>query len=556
MAKVPENYPGHFLLEDPLYNKGTAFTEEERKTFGLEGLLPFHISTIEEQVKRRYQNFCEQPNEISKYIFLNALQNRNITLFYRLMIEHLDEMVPLIYTPTVGDVSSNYSLLYWEQSGLYISYPHQDKIEAMLASFPRDEIDVIVVTDGERILGLGDLGVGGMAIPVGKLALYTLFGGIHPARTLPILLDLGTNNQRMLDDPLYIGWRSQRISGQEYEMFIDKFIQAVKKIYPNVLLQWEDFAKPHALPLLMKYRESLCSFNDDIQGTAAVALSAVYSAVKLSKSSLKEQSFAVLGGGSAGLGICNQIIKAIVADGVSTEEEARKLFYVVDIQGLLQEGQGDLDPSQRLFAHTSKDLKGWKVKDRGHITLLEVIENVHPSVLIGVSTVGGAFTEEIVKEMNKHIPRPMIFPLSNPTSRSEASPSDLIKWTNGEAIIATGSPFDPVAFDGHIYHIAQCNNVYIFPGVGLGLIAANAQYVSDQVFIEAARILSEYSPMLKDPYAPLFPTLDRLREVTRQVAIAVANTVIKEGNGKIEGSIEKTIDTTMWYPEYPNYIKR
>ena len=554
--ELPPEIPGHYLLEEPLYNKGTAFTEEERQALGLIGLLPYHISTIEEQVKRRYSNFCDLNSDIAKYNFLNALQNRNEILFYRFVLEHIDEMTPYIYTPTVGDVSSSYSLLYREQRGLYVSYPHQDKINQMLANFPRKDIDVIVVTDGERILGLGDLGVGGMAIPAGKLALYTLFGGIHPERTLPIVLDVGTNNQDMLEDPLYIGWRNQRIRGEEYDAFVDAFIQAVKKHYPGVLLQWEDFARPHALPLLTRYREELCSFNDDIQGTASVALAAVYSAVKLSKSTLKEQRFAVLGGGSAGIGICNKLVQALVAEGDLSEQEARKLFYIVDRNGLLQEGQEGLYEPQVPFAHSPTELEGWKVKNKESISLLEVMQNCKPTVLIGVSTQGGAFTEEIIKEMNKHVPRPMIFPLSNPTSLSEANPSDLIKWTNGEAIIATGSPFDPVAYQNDLYHIAQCNNVYIFPGVGLGIIASKASYVSDEVFIKAAQVLSEYSPMLKDPYAPLFPTLDVLRGVTREIAIEVAKTTIAQGHGTIEGSVEEKIDATTWYPEYPHYSRK
>ncbi|NGX37085.1 MAG: NAD-dependent malic enzyme [Chlamydiae bacterium] len=556
MKKVPIDIPGPYLLEDPLYNKGTAFTEEERAELGLEGLLPMHVSTIEEQVARRYANFNEQPNALSKFSFLSALQNRNEILFYRFLMEHLEEMVPLIYTPTVGRVSTNYSLLYREQRGLYLSYPHRDKISEMIANFPRTDIDVIVVTDGERILGLGDLGVGGMAIPVGKLALYTLFGGIHPERTLPIILDVGTNNTKMLEDPLYIGWRNQRITGNDYDAFIETFVQAIKKRFPNVVLQWEDFAKPHALPLLKRYRETVCSFNDDIQGTASVALAAVYSAVKLSKSTLKEQRFAVLGGGSAGIGICNQLVNAIVDEGDITEEEARKLFYIVDLDGLFQTKNESLDPNQRLFAQDN--LQSWKVLDPTHISLLDVIKNAHPTVLIGVSTQAGAFTEEAITEMNKHVKRPMIFPLSNPNSCCEAHPGNLLKWTKGEAIIATGSPFDPVAYEGNIYHMAQCNNVYVFPGIGLGLIATKATFASDRVFIAAAKVLAEHSPMQKDPYAPLFPTLDNLRKVAREIAIAVAKTVIEEGNSKLKAvdSVEKLIDETMWYPEYPIYSRK
>lgn len=558
MKKVPIDIPGYLMLEDSLLNKGSAFTQAERKELGLEGLIPPHISTIEEQVRRRYQNFCDQKDDLSRYTFLSALQNRNEILFYRLVMENLEEMIPLIYTPTVGSVSTNFSLLYREQRGLYLSYPDKNDIEKMVDNFPRSDVDVIVVTDGERILGLGDLGIGGMAISVGKLALYTLIGGIHPSRTLPVILDVGTTNQEMLDDPLYIGWRHQRIRGEEYESFIEQFIYAIKKRYPNVLLQWEDFARPNAGPLLKKYRESLCSFNDDIQGTASVALAAVYSAFHLSKSQIRDHRFAVLGGGSAGIGICDQLVRAICAEEGMSEEEARKLFYIVDLHGLFVEGQENLDATQRPYAHSKDEVKKWKVKNPLSISMLDVIHNAQPSVLIGVSTQGGAFTEEIVKAMHKYNRRPVIFPLSNPTSRSEAHPADLIKWTGGDAIIATGSPFDPVVHNDNIYQIAQCNNVYIFPGVGLGLIATKAKMASDAVFIKAAKVLAKHSPMVKDPYSPLFPSLDRLRNVTREIGIAVAETVIQEGNSRLKSidSVEKLIDDVMWYPDYPIYTRK
>lgn len=547
---------GHELLEDPLLNKGTAFTQKERDRLKLNGLLPCHVSTIEEQVKRRYANFVGVESPLAKFNFLSALQNRNEILFYRLVHEHIAEMVPLIYTPTVGDVSSNYSMLYREQRGLYLSYPLRDKMEEMIANYPYSDIDVIVVTDGERILGLGDLGVGGMAIPVGKLSLYTLFGGIHPARALPIILDVGTNNQSMLADPLYLGYRSQRINDGEYDAFIETFIRAIEKRFPKVLLQWEDFGKPHAWDLLEKYRSRLCSFNDDIQGTASVVLAAVYSAVKQSNGRLKDQRIAVLGGGSAGLGICNKIVKAITADGELSEAEARKLFYIVDIHGLIHSEMSSVDKGQKAFAQDFNKIRNWKVSDQNNISLLDVVKNAHPTILIGVSTQAGAFTEEIVKTMAKHTPRPAIFPLSNPTSRSEARASDLIKWTNGQAIVATGSPFDPVAYEGKLYPIAQCNNVYIFPGVGLGLIATKAKFASEAIFIEAARVLSEYSPLLQDPSGSLFPTMDALRAVTREIAVAVAKVVFKEGSARISQpeSIEKLIGDAIWHPEYPTYI--
>lgn len=552
--KIPVELSGLDILAKPSLNKGSAFTEEERTELRLHGLLPSHVSTIEEQIKRRYANFCEQQGPLAKYLFLRALLHRNEILFYRFLTEYITEVVPLIYTPTVGAVSSNYSLLYFEQKGLYISYPHRDRMQEMVDNFTQSDIDVIVVTDGERILGLGDLGVGGMAISVGKLSLYTLFGGIHPDRTLPVVLDVGTNNERMLQDPLYIGWRNQRISGEEYDQFVDQFVRAIKKRFPSVLLQWEDFAKAHALPLLQRYRDELCSFNDDIQGTASVVLAAVYSAIKLSKTSLKDQRFAILGGGSAGIGIANQLLSAVLEEGNISKDEASHLFYIIDRGGLFVEGR-EYSNEQKPFVHSREKIKDWTVENPTHISLLEVIENARPTVLIGVSTQGGAFTEEIIKAMSRHTKRPIIFPLSNPTSRSEAHPADLIKWTKGEAIIATGSPFEPVAFEDELYHIAQCNNVYIFPGVGLGLIAAKATYVSDEAFITAAKILSEHSPMLEDPYGPLFPTLDHLREVSRQIGIAVAKLVIEQGHSELQSidSVEKLIDETMWFPKYPTY---
>lgn len=558
MKKTPVNIPGYLILEDSFFNKGSAFTVEERKELGIEGLIPEHLSTIEEQVQRRYQNFCDQKDDFSRYVFLNALQNRNKILFYRLVLENLEEMIPFIYTPTVGSVSSNFSLLYQEQRGLYLSYPNKSNMDRMIKNFRYSDVDVIVVTDGERVLGLGDLGIGGMAISAGKLILYTLFGGIHPSRTLPIVLDVGTTNQKMLHDPLYIGWRNQRITGKEYESFIEQFIKAIRKRYPNVLLQWEDFARPNAEPLLKKYRETICSFNDDIQGTASVVLAAVYSAFQLLKIKIRDQRFVVLGGGTAGIGICNQLVRAICAEEGISESDARELFYVVDLQGLFIEGQENLDSSQNFYARSKEEIKKWKVKNSSHISILDVIHNVKPRVLIGVSTKKGAFTQEIVEAMSKHNNQPIIFPLSNPTSCSEAHPSDLIKWTNGKGIIATGSPFEPVRYNNNTYHIAQCNNVYIFPGVGLGVIATKAKKISDAVFIQAAKILAKHSPMIKSPYDPLFPPLKDLREVSREIGIAVAETVISEGNSSLKSidSVEKLIDKTIWYPEYSIYTRK
>ncbi len=545
------------ILDTPLYNKGTAFTNEERDELGLHGLIPFHVSTIEEQVERRYDNFKQRRDELSKYIFLSSLQNRNEILFYRLVAEHISEMVPLIYTPTIGDVSLHYSILYRQHRGLYLSYPLKDKIGEIIESWPLDDVEVIVATDGERILGLGDVGVGGMAIPQGKLALYTLFGGIHPAKVLPVMLDVGTNNPQLLKDPLYIGWSHPRVIGEKYFDFIDVFVREIKKRFPKVLLQWEDFAKPHARPLWEKYHNEICSFNDDIQGTASVALAAIMGAAKLSKVRLKDQKIAMLGGGSAGLGIANLILHAMKLDGCS-EEQARKNFYIVDIDGLLHTQQMRLDPEQRKFARDFSELSTWKNSGMSKFSLLDVMHNAKPTILIGVSTQPNTFTEEIVRAMASYTERPIIFPLSNPTSRAEAKPEDLLRWTEGRAIIATGSPFNPVEYQGKKHLIAQCNNVYIFPGVGLGIVACKSPKVTEKMFIRAAQVLSDHAPMLKDSTADIFVPLEGLREVSRKIAIAVGHVAEEEGLVPKSSAqeIERKVDATMWYPEYPIYRRK
>jgi len=529
------------ILNNPLLNKGTGFTREERAEFGLEGLLPYHVSTIEEQVVRRYDNFCSQKEGLAKYLFLNSLQNRNETLFYRLVLEHIDEMLPYIYTPTVGDVSQQYSILYREHRGIYLSYPLREKIPQIIENLKK-EVDVIVVTDGERILGLGDLGVGGMAIPLGKLALYTLFGGIHPGRTLPVFLDVGTNERSLLDDPLYLGWRHERVRGKEYDAFVDLFVKAIKNRYPQVLLQWEDFAKPHAKPLLERYRKSLCSFNDDIQGTAAVVLSALFTSARKKGEMLKDQRIVVLGGGSAGIGICEAVVEAMIAEG-ATKEQAYRQFFIVDRVGLLHTQLPSLESAQKPFAQPAERLGTWNIPKETQVTLYDVVHHAHPTVLIGVSAQTGAFTEEIIKEMARHVKVPVILPLSNPTSCSEAHPQDLSKWTGGQAIVATGSPFEGTA---------QCNNVYVFPGLGLGVVAAKATFVSDGMLRAAAHTLSDFSPLLKNGQKMLFPYFDHLRAVSRAIAIAVGKKAQEEGCAPptTEGELEAAVDRTMWFPDY------
>ncbi len=557
MDKIETSMHPAEILDNPLFNKGTAFTNEERDALGLHGFLPYHVSTLEEQVERRYQNFLDRKDELSKYIFLSSLQNRNEILFYRLVHEHVTEMVPLIYTPTIGDVSLHYSILYRQHRGLYLSYPLQDKIAEMIAHLPSQAIEAIVVTDGERILGLGDVGVGGMAISQGKLALYTLFGGIHPAKVLPIMLDLGTNNQTLLDDPLYLGWRHPRITGVEYDRFIDTFVQEVKKRFPHVLLQWEDFARPHARPLLERYQDTICSFNDDIQGTAAVALAAVSSAVKLTHKKLKDQRIVMFGGGSAGLGIARLMLQAMLLEGC-TEKEALSRFYIIDIHGLVHTRLPTLDPDQRKFARDFTELNSWEGVAIERFSLLDVVKHAKATILIGVSAQPGAFTEEIVKMLAAQTPRPIIFPLSNPTSRCEATPSDLIEWTQGKAIIATGSPFAPVSYEGKTFSIPQCNNVYIFPGVGLGVIASRCPKVIDKMFIRAADVLSDHAPMLSDPQGSIFPDLHSLRSISRKIAIAIGKLAVQEGliPPLSDKEIERRVDEEMWFPNYPTILRK
>jgi malate dehydrogenase (oxaloacetate-decarboxylating) len=548
--------PSH-ILNTPLINKGTAFTQKERDELFLNGHLPYQVSTIDQQVQRRYQNFIQQTTQLAKFLFLSSLQNRNEILFYRLISGHITEMLPYIYTPTVGDVSLHYSSLYKEHRGLYVSYPHRDKMEEMIDSLGTVDIDVVVVTDGERILGLGDVGVGGMAIPVGKLSLYTVFGGIHPGKALPVFLDVGTNNKELLADEQYVGFRHERITGSEYDAFVDRFVKAIKKKFPNVLLQWEDFAKSHARPLLERYQDELLSFNDDIQGTASVVLSAVISATRLAKKTLKQQKIVVLGGGSAGLGICSKILDAMEDEGMD-RKEAIKNFYIVDIDGLIHSKSQNLDSEQKKYAHDMSSLLSWDIKDHSKISLLDVIKNANASVLIGVSTQTGAFTEEIIKTMAANTERPVILPLSNPTVKSEARPEDVIKWTNGRAIVATGSPFPPVDYEGRLYPIAQCNNVCIFPGLGLGVISAKAKKVTKKMFVAAARTLSDHSPMLKDPSASLFPSFEKLREISKEIAIVVATIAQQEGVAEktTREELIKRIDSNMWSPVYPIYTRK
>jgi len=546
----PTDKVGVDLIEDPLFNKGTAFTEEERGKYKLRGLLPPHVMTLEEQAALAYEAFSQYSDDLQKHIFLRGLQDRNETLFYRLMHDHVSEMMPLVYTPVVGLACQRFSHIYRQARGVYIAYPNRGQIDEILANVDR-EIDVIVVTDGERILGLGDQGAGGMGIPIGKLSLYSLCGGVRPERTLPMMLDLGTNNQERIDDPEYIGWRHERIRGQEYDDFIEQFVAAVNKRFPKVLLQWEDFASPDAYRILGKYRDQLCTFNDDIQGTAAVTTGTILAAIEASGGKLDEQRVVMLGAGSAGVGITEQLILTMVESGIP-EAQARKKFFLLDLGGLLHDGRTDLDDVHRPLAQHAADLADWDCDTRGKIEFADVVRNARPTVLVGATGQSGAFSEDAIREMAKHVERPVIFPLSNPTSRAEALPADLLKWTDGKAVIATGSPFDPVEYNGLTHSISQCNNSYIFPAMGTGILASKATRVTDKMFMAAAQALKDCSPALKDPTAPLLPPLEKIRDVSRHIGIAVARQAQKDRAAEktSEAELEERIADTMWFPQY------
>lgn len=556
MAIKPIQY-GVELLRNPLFNKGTAFSQEERDQFKLHGLLSPAIESIEEQIARCGDAYKAKTTELEKHIYLRALQDRNEVLFYRFIIENLEEIMPIIYTPVVGEACEQFSHIYRQPRGLFLSYPERDKLDQVIQNIAASRsINVIVVTDGERILGLGDQGAGGLGIPIGKLSLYTSCGGIAPMETLPIVLDVGTNNQERLHDPEYIGWRHARISGAEYDAFVDLFVQSVKKHMPHVLLQFEDFAQQHANPLLKRYQDQLCTFNDDIQGTAAVAVAAIVAATKVAKVSLKDQRIALLGAGSAGCGISEQLVQAMMNQGLA-EAEARSRFYLIDRNGLLHDGMQDLLPFQKPFTQPQDSLINWKRQQANQTSLIDVIANAKPTILLGVSAQPNQFTEPMVRMMAGYCQRPIIFPLSNPTSRVEATPHDLLAWTEGRALIATGSPFDPVSINGRELSIAQCNNSYIFPGVGLGVVAGKAKRVTNPMMMAAAIALSELAPAVQTGEGRLLPQLSSIREVSKHIAKAVIIQGIKEGHVQTMDAqeIEQRIKETMWEPKYEYFVK-
>ncbi|MBE4607927.1 NAD-dependent malic enzyme [Vibrio navarrensis] len=546
-------FAGPALLSTPLLNKGSAFSSEERVSFNLEGLLPETTETIQEQVERAYMQYKAFESDMDKHIYLRNIQDTNETLFYRLVQNHITEMMPIIYTPTVGAACENFSNIYRRGRGLFVSYANRDRIDDLLNNASNHNVKVIVVTDGERILGLGDQGIGGMGIPIGKLSLYTACGGISPAYTLPIVLDVGTNNPQRLADPMYMGWRHPRITGPDYDAFIDEFMQAVHRRWPDALIQFEDFAQKNAMPLLERYKNRVCCFNDDIQGTAAVTVGSLLAACKAAGSKLSEQRITFLGAGSAGCGIAEAIIAQMVSEGIS-DEQARSQVFMVDRWGLLQEGMPNLLDFQQRLVQKHAVTGEWQSEGNG-FSLFDVVMNAKPTVLIGVSGAPGLFTQEIIEEMHKHCPRPIIFPLSNPTSRVEAIPADIIRWTKGEALVATGSPFDPVIHEGTTYPIAQCNNSYIFPGIGLGVLAVNARRVTDEMLMESSRALATCSPLAIHGRGALLPPLEEIHTVSKRIAYAVAKKAIEQGVALeiADDALQVAIEQHFWQPVYRRY---
>jgi malate dehydrogenase (oxaloacetate-decarboxylating) len=541
---------GEPLLRDPFTNKSTAFTAAEREELGLDGLVPPAVSTMDQQLARVYENYRVKQTSLERYIHLASLRDRNETLFYRLLHDHIDEMMPIVYTPVVGEACQQFSHIFRHSRGLYISYEQRHRIDAILQNHPRPPA-VIVVTDGERILGLGDQGIGGMGIPTGKLSLYTACAGIPPSLTLPIVLDVGTNNQERLDDPLYLGLRHRRIRGPEYQGFIDRFVEAVIRVYPDAVLQWEDFLKANAITQLARFRDRLCTFNDDIQGTAAVVSAGVYAALRITGGALRDQRVVLGGAGASAQGIASLLVAALRDAGLS-QEEARQRISTVDSRGLVTKGRSRLEDFKATYARTVEEVATYVCSDPEHITLEETIRNVKPTILIGTSGTAGLFTEAVVRAMAGVNDRPIVFPLSNPTNRSECTAEEAIRWSDGRAIVATGSPFDPVGYRGRTYRIGQGNNAFIFPGVGLGLWVGGVRRVTEAMFLDAARTLPRLVTEADLDQGAVYPELTRIRECSHAVACAVIRRAVAEGHAApgILSGLEETVSRAMWFPAY------
>jgi malic enzyme len=545
------NAKGRALLLNPLTNKGTAFTNRERDELDLHGLLPPTVFTIKQQLQRTYESYLAKTSNLERYIYLESLQDRNETLFYRLVFEHIDEMMAVVYTPVVGEACQRFSHIYRRGRGLYISYDQRENIEKILHNAEIENPSIIVVTDGERILGLGDQGAGGMGIPIGKLCLYTLCAGISPYSTLPIMLDVGTDNAERYNDPLYLGIKQKRVRGEEYQLFVDKFVASVKKVFPRTLLQWEDFLKANAMFQLKRFRNQLCSFNDDIQGTAGVIVAGLFSALRITGQRMRDQRIVFAGAGASAQGISDLIVSAMVEDGLCLGE-AQKQVWTVDSNGLVTKARKNLEDFKATYARDVDEVANYDCKDKGKITLLETVKNVKPTILLGTSGTQGTFSREVVEAMAGINERPIIFPLSNPTSKSECTAEEAITWSQGRALVATGSPFAPVVYNGVRHRIGQGNNAFIFPGVGLGISAGRVTRVTDKMFLEAARALAEKVTAEDLRATAVYPELSRIRDCSLAVACATVKQAVKEGyaDAEILEELEENLRQAMWEPKY------
>jgi malic enzyme len=548
---LPVTQRGRALLDEPLLNKGSAFPDDERRSLGLSGLLPIHVSTLEQQVIRTLSQLANKATDLEKHIYLASLHDRNETLFYRLVVDHLEELVPLIYTPTVAEACRQWSHIFRRARGLYITPADRGSVEQLLRNSAMSEAAVIVITDNERILGIGDQGAGGMGIPIGKLALYTAAAGIHPSLCLPISLDVGTDNRELLDDPLYLGYQAERLRGDEYWALVDEVVEAVRKVHPGALLQWEDFGNRTSFRHLDTYRDVLPSFNDDIQGTAAMVIGGLFAAMRMLGDRISDQRVVIAGAGSAGIGIARQIKAAMIQDGLA-EGAVRDRILVTDSHGLVIDGREGMEERKQEFAANPNLIASWDVAGDS-IDLAAVVEGHKPSILIGVTGKPGTFTEAMIRSMSTNHDRPIVMPMSNPTNNTEAKPTDIIGWSDGRALVATGSPFDPVTHNGEVHRIGQANNVFVFPGMGLGAIVGRASTITVGMFLAAARALADFVTDDTMKSGSLYPPITDVRAVSRNVALAVIEAAARGGVGQTLADPESAVEAAMWDPVYVPY---